>query len=266
MKSIIAFLALIAAPAYAQTQGHLTAQVVQGGRSVAGNPLAAIDLSLATGWKTYWRVPGEGGGIPAEFDWTGSKNLAQAQVLWPAPIVWGDAGMSNIGYKDKVTLPVELTPIDPALPIVLQGQMDLGICKDICIPVTVALTATVTGGFADHPRITPAMARLAVPAADIGATNWACSAARIKDGMQITAAFNFPETLPEGAQETVVFEHSDGAIWASGAQVQRNGARLTAVADLVPPSAAPFDLKGDDLRITILAGGLVGEILGCPLN
>jgi hypothetical protein len=39
-----------------------------------------------------------------------------------------------------------------------------------------------------------------------------------------------------------------------------------AVADLVPPNAKPFDLNGNDLRLTILADGRAAELVGCPLN
>jgi DsbC/DsbD-like thiol-disulfide interchange protein len=57
--------------AQAQIEGLISAEIVQGGRDVDGKPMAAIVLTLQQGWKTYWRSPGEGGGIPPEIDWTG---------------------------------------------------------------------------------------------------------------------------------------------------------------------------------------------------
>src|SRR5512136_615401 len=46
--------------------------------------LAGVQIRLNPGWHTYWRSPGDSG-VPPEFDWSGSKNLKQAQVLYPAP-------------------------------------------------------------------------------------------------------------------------------------------------------------------------------------
>ncbi len=249
----------------AQTQGLISAEILQGGRDADGKPLAAIALTLQSGWKTYWRSPGEGGGIPPEIDWAGSQNLGAVQVMWPAPEVWGDQGMTNIGYHDALVLPVVLIPTDPALPVAVQAQISFGICKDICIPAFAALSADVSGDAPDNAEIVQAIAALPAPAAALGAANIACIAEPIKDGMRVTASLTLPP-LALGAQETVVIEHADGNVWASGAQVVRQGDHLTAVADLVPPSARPFDLKGNDLHLTILAGGRAAEVIGCPLN
>jgi len=45
---------------------------------------AAIEVTLAEGWKTYWRAPGAVG-YPMELDWSGSVNLDDHELLWPAP-------------------------------------------------------------------------------------------------------------------------------------------------------------------------------------
>ncbi|HPG88442.1 MAG TPA: protein-disulfide reductase DsbD family protein, partial [Hyphomicrobium sp.] len=46
---------------------------------------AAIEIEMQTGWKTYWRVPGDAGGIPPEFDLSASENAKDVTVLYPAP-------------------------------------------------------------------------------------------------------------------------------------------------------------------------------------
>lgn len=266
MRMILIFLALLAPlAARAQTEGLAHAEILQGGRDAAGRPLAAIALTLQQGWRTYWRSPGEGGGIPPEFDWAGSLNLASAEVFWPAPEMWGDAGMMNIGYHEALVLPLALNADDPSKPVEMALTLHLGICKDICIPATIALTAQVTGDAPPHAQIAAALADQPQPAATLGAADIACTALPIKDGMQVTAAVTMPP-MAQGAAEAVVVEHRDAKVWASAAQVLRDGDRLTAVVDLVPPSAKPFDLKGDDLRLTILTGGRAAEIIGCPIN
>lgn len=243
----------------------MSAEIVQGGRGADGQPMAAIVLTLAPDWKTYWRVPGEGGGIPPEFDWSGSRNLKSVNLLWTAPEVWGDAGMTNIGYVGAMVLPVELTPMDLSLPVGLHATMTLGVCKDICIPVEIVLQSAVSGDVAAPPVIVAALERLPKTGAQVGASGLACVAEAIKDGLRISASLTLP-AMAQGARETVVIEHLDAAIWASGAASQRKGDGLIAVADLVPPNAKPFDLTGDELRITILADGNAAEITGCPLN
>ena len=44
--------------------------------------------------------------------------------------------MRTIGYEDEVILPVAFTADDPSVPIRLSGEIELGVCEDICIPVT----------------------------------------------------------------------------------------------------------------------------------
>ena len=63
--------------------------------------------------------PGDSG-VPPSFDWTGSKNLKQAEVLYPAPHRFADANGTAIGYDDEVVFPVKLTPEREGEPIELK--------------------------------------------------------------------------------------------------------------------------------------------------
>jgi DsbC/DsbD-like thiol-disulfide interchange protein len=94
---------------------------------------------LDPGWKTYWRNPGDSG-VPPSFDWSGSKNLKQAEVLYPAPRRLADAGGVAIGYSDEVLFPVKLTPEREGEPIELKLAFAYGLCKDLCIPNEVNLS------------------------------------------------------------------------------------------------------------------------------
>lgn len=96
----------------------------------------AIEIRLAPKWKTYWRTPGDTG-IPPSFDWSSSKNLLKAEVLYPVPSRFVDPTGMSIGYKSGVTLPVKLTPIDPSKPVELVLDANYAICHDLCIPVAV---------------------------------------------------------------------------------------------------------------------------------
>jgi DsbC/DsbD-like thiol-disulfide interchange protein len=74
-----------------------------------GGHMAAVELQLAPGWKTYWRSPGDAG-IPPSFDWSGSENVKSVRLHWPAPEVFEANGMQTIGYHERLVLPVEITP------------------------------------------------------------------------------------------------------------------------------------------------------------
>lgn len=95
--------------------------------------LAGVQIHLDPGWHTYWRSPGDSG-VPPEFDWSGSKNLKQAQVLYPAPHRIADANGSAIGYEDEVVFPVKITPERPDEPVKLKLNVAYGLCKTLCIP------------------------------------------------------------------------------------------------------------------------------------
>jgi DsbC/DsbD-like thiol-disulfide interchange protein len=135
-------------------------------RLIAGDGVAGVELQLPEGWKTYWRNPGDAGGVPPSFDWSQSGNLANVQVLYPAPKRFTDRSGDTVGYKGTVVFPLRLTPKDPAKPIDLRLTMDYGVCKEICIPGEAALELAVAPekGSGIPAEIADALAR--VPAAD----------------------------------------------------------------------------------------------------
>ena len=49
-----------------------------------GSSYAGVQMQMAKGWKTYWRSPGDTG-VPPHFDWSGSRNLKEISIQWPAP-------------------------------------------------------------------------------------------------------------------------------------------------------------------------------------
>jgi DsbC/DsbD-like thiol-disulfide interchange protein len=94
---------------------------------------AGIEIELADGWKTYWRMPGESG-VPPEFDWSGSSNLQAVELRWPAPRRYHDDAGETIGYAGRVVFPLTVRPVDGAKPVELSLGLRYAVCKDICIP------------------------------------------------------------------------------------------------------------------------------------
>lgn len=257
---LITLIALLPSAGLAQVEGLLGAEILHGGVDAQGRPLAALSLTLAPGWKTYWRAPGDGG-LPPVFDWAGSGNMGGVEFFWPTPQVFDSAGYTNIGYFDALVLPFAITPSAAGAPISLRAHITLGICKDICIPADLSLRAEITGANAPNPAILAAMADQPIPAAKAGVGAITCTPTPIADGMQVRARI----TLPPATHEVVIIEHRAAEIWLSAAKTQRNDDILTAVVDLVPPQAAPFDIASHDLRITVLSDAGAVDIQGCPL-
>lgn len=109
-------------------------RLISGSPVALGQPLrAGIEIQLDEGYKTYWRNPGESGLRP-RFDWLGSSNVQDIQVLWPAPVRFSDGAGSSIGYDRSVILPLIVTPKDPQRPVGLSLVIDYGVCKTLCIP------------------------------------------------------------------------------------------------------------------------------------
>lgn len=126
--------------------------------------MAAIEILLDAGWKTYWRSPGEG--LPPSLDWSASVNLAEAKVLWPAPSrLTETGGVTLAGYEREVVVPVLVTAKDKDQPIVLNLTMNYGICSDICIPVetVLKLEMPLAPSDAHRDRIRAALDRVPKP-------------------------------------------------------------------------------------------------------
>ena len=105
--------------------------------------LAAVVMRLAPGWKTYWRVPGEGG-LPPRFDFSGSRNVRTVRVLWPAPKRYSSPVTGEtIGYKDEVAFPLLIAPEDASRPVILNMKLDYGICGEMCVPAQAQATLTL---------------------------------------------------------------------------------------------------------------------------
>lgn len=258
-------LAIASLPAAAQDMQHLDnmdARLLSGWQIANGKHMAGLQLLLAPGWKTYWRSPGEAG-IPPLFNWSGSENVKSVLVHWPAPTVFQTNGLQSIGYHNAITLPLEVTALDPAKPIRLHATVDLGICREICLPASLDLTTDLSGKGAPDSTIESALAAQPKDASKVGLTSISCTVDPIKDGLKITAKIQLP---PQGSTETVAFETDQPEIWVAEAKTTRSGGTLVSVTDMVPPSGAPFAMDRSKIKITVIADDRAVEIRGCPAS
>lgn len=112
--------------------------------SVAGREELEIGVHvrLESGWKTYWRHPGDAG-IPSEFDWSASENVAQATLVWPAPKRLSFEGLDSFGYEEEVVFPVRIKVRDADAAARVRLHLRYAVCKDICVPLEANLTLDI---------------------------------------------------------------------------------------------------------------------------
>jgi DsbC/DsbD-like thiol-disulfide interchange protein len=105
--------------------------------------LAFVEIGLEPGWKTYWRTPGDAGGLPPLFDWSKSTNLKSATVMFPAPKRFTDKSGNTIGYAGGLVLPVRFERQEADKPANLVVNLQYGICKDVCVPIELEVSLDV---------------------------------------------------------------------------------------------------------------------------
>lgn len=268
MIKIVLFTAFVAAascPAFAQSSQeaeHVRATLLSGWQTPDGTHMAGLELQLSPGWKTYWRAPGEAG-IPPLFNWSGSQNVKSVRIHWPRPVVFQTNGLQSIGYHDGVVLPLDVTAIDPAQPVHLRASVDLGVCKDICLPASISLQADLVGPGAPDAAIKAALAAQPTDAGKANLAGISCQIDPISDGLKVTATLRLPKY---GPSETVAFETGQPDIWVAQSRTRRTGDHLVSTTDFVPPSGAPFALDRSKIRLTVIAEDRAFEVLGCPAS
>ena len=107
-----------------------------------------LEFELAPGWKTYWRSPGEGG-LPPALDWTGSGNLGETSLYWPAPERFTILGIDSVGYEDRLLLPMDVEVPEPGEPVSVALRVDYLTCSDICVPQGADLALVLPAGPAE---------------------------------------------------------------------------------------------------------------------
>lgn len=265
LRSFVLSLALalgVALPANAQNLRDIVqVEVLPGWRSADGSHMAALRVTMADGWKTYWRSPGEAG-IPPRFDWRGSRNLLGVDMIWPTPRITVDHGMLTIGYARELVLPMQLMPKRAGQDVRLQGLIEIGVCREVCIPAELRVNATLLPGVGQRdPRIAASLANQPYSASEAGVGRVACRVSPIQDGLGLRAEIDMPRL---GGTETAIIEVSDPKIWVAKPKTTRQGGRLVAQTSLHHVEGRSFALDRKGIRVTVLAGGEAVDIQGCP--
>ena len=259
--STLAFAFLAATtPVAAQSIDNLAQATLRPGwRTDAGEHIAGLEIALQPGWITYWRAPGDTG-IPPQFSFSGSAGIESVTPHWPTPQVIDYGGMRSIGYHDYVVFPLVISADPDAAQLTLQGQIEIGVCKDICIPVTLDFAGILPAVGGSDGAIAGALDARAISAAAGGVTDVTCTVTPLDDGLRVTAAITLP---PRQGNEYVVIEAGDPSVWVSQAQVMRDGPVLNATVDMLHLAGGAFMLDRSALRMTVFGSERAVDIQGC---
>ncbi|WP_373236703.1 protein-disulfide reductase DsbD domain-containing protein [Cohaesibacter celericrescens] len=115
------------------------------GGSKGAHYKAGLEIVLDEGWKTYWKVPGDSG-IPPTLDGTRSVNVAKMEILWPVPSRIAVGGTYILGYKDAIIFPLLITPKDPTQSVTLDLNTQIGLCSDLCVPLSADISLQIPPG------------------------------------------------------------------------------------------------------------------------
>ena len=253
-------LSALLAPLPASAMDVIKGEILQGWIRPDGNRVAAIRMTMAPGWKTYWRAPGDMG-IPPHFDWAGSKNLSAVAVEWPTPTVFREENLTTIGYKDQVVLPLVITLATKGAPVHLKTTIDMGVCLDVCVPAQLHLDGVIdTDATRAEPAIAASLAQRPYTAKEARVAKATC-AIRFNDGdLELETTITLPNT---GGPELVVIETGHPDLWVSEADTTRHGNTLTSKVDVAHSTGGPIALNRAHIRMTVLGSKHAVDIQGC---
>jgi DsbC/DsbD-like thiol-disulfide interchange protein len=232
-------------------------RLITGGSTVetAGPVLrAGVEIRLASGWKTYWRYPGDSG-VPPHFDFEKSDNVKSVNLSWPAPQRIADSEGVTIGYKDAVVFPLRIEPKDAGKPVVLRLKLDYAICEKLCIPAQGQAELTIKSGSQEADGAVAASEKKVPQANPLGANTPFSIKAFHRDDSAKLARIIVDVAAPD-ATPLVLFAEGPTSDWALPVPEKSEGApaglqRFVFALDGLPPGA---NANGATIKLTAVSG------------
>ncbi len=213
-----------------------------------------LQFQLEPGWKIYWRSPGDAG-YPPKLDWSGSGNLGEPVLRWPAPHRFVLAGLQNHGYMGEVVLPIEAPVLSPGQPVSLRVAVDFLACAQICVPQHADLALDLPAGVAEPSVFAHDIGRFAALVPGDGARHGLTldSVEAIGDGD--ASLLRLSLTAAEALGEPDAFIESDDVATFEQPRVTLSPDKRHAVIE-VPVAAHTLQkpLAGAALRVTVVDG------------
>jgi DsbC/DsbD-like thiol-disulfide interchange protein len=142
----------------------------------------------------------------------------------------------------------------------MSGEITIGVCEDICVPVSLPFMALLPTDGRRDGAITASLLNQPIAADDAGVQSATCQVSAGDQGLVVTATLAMPST---GQNESVVIEAGNPEVWVSQADITRNGDMLRATVDMIHASANSFALDRSAIRITVIGDDYAVDIRGC---
>jgi thiol:disulfide interchange protein/DsbC/DsbD-like thiol-disulfide interchange protein len=135
--------AFTAHAAHTQAKLILSADTARPGDTI----WAGVDLKMEPGWHTYWKNPGAAG-MATKIEWQLPPGISTGEIQWPLPEKLPPAEVTTYGYENEVMLIVPLTLATnlPSGTLELKANVSWLECKDVCIPASTTVEATLNIG------------------------------------------------------------------------------------------------------------------------
>jgi DsbC/DsbD-like thiol-disulfide interchange protein len=220
---------------------------------------AGVEIKLKTGWKTYWRYPGDAG-VPPRFDWSGSENLAAIEVKWPAPERFVDeSGAKSIGYHGDIVFPLRVRPADPARPVRLKLKLDFAVCEKLCVPADAELMLEIPVGESAPLGLLDQAERRVPRRASLGENAGGLAITRVSLERGASPHVQIEGSAPGGSFE--LFAEGPDDRWAlplpEEIESKDGKLRFQLTIDGAPPGGPPIPSK---LILTLIAGDKAIEV------
>jgi DsbC/DsbD-like thiol-disulfide interchange protein len=222
-----------------------------GAADAPGLQVAAIEIAMDKGFKTYWRTPGDSG-IPPLFSFEGSENIRDVAVHFPPPKRFDDgAGGHSIGYvAPYLELPVTFRAVDPAKPVRLVLKADYAVCEKICVPASGQAQLLIEPPKAGSHRAAKLLSTL--PRRQAMAAEGALSVLTLAKGAK-AEHFNVLAAFPSSLAGDLFVEAANPWLFDAKAGAAMPGGKASFSVLAIDKDKSP-DCKGVEIVLTLTAG------------
>lgn len=232
----------------------------------SGQHVFGLKMTLARGWKTYWRAPGVNG-IAPEIIWSELNNASEPQFHFPEPaIILDELGIFPvIGYKDSVIFPITLSVPNASKDSYVSGIFRFGVCREVCIPKQIEFNTKLAADL--DIRIDEITAAQSSAAKKINAStdgeHFICRFMPIgKNEFMLIAEIDIDTHSPTLFE--AVPEYQNNRIWFDKTQSElESGGRLKLTSRLTHLDDNVFAIDRSKLTITFITNKSATEYSGC---
>jgi thiol:disulfide interchange protein len=277
MRRLFAFLFvfLLAAPAFAGAP-HVQVRLVPDRLAVApgGRLRVALEQSIAPGWHTYWKNPGDAGAA-TDIVWSLPPGWLAGDIQWPYPVREPVGPLMDYGFEGKVWLLIDLAAPKNAAPgseAHFSAHVEWLVCREVCVPEDAMVELTLFVETAAPPPDAISAERFAAARAVLPAASPWPASVTAKDGLTLRIA---SPTLGRSAREAVFFPARTGLILDAAPQtLEREGSGIALKLKPSPQySGGPLDgvlvltsTDGSHQALEIRAAPVAAAANGGPLS